>query len=1137
MKLPHALRLPARVGTAIAAAGAMAIPALALPAASAATSTTHDTNGPAHCVTTSADGTLNTDPGSCAQYGTAGQGRSNEHAKNVILIIGDGMGQQEITAARNYVEGAGGRFAGLDNLTSTGLYTHYSINKDGSVNDVTDSAASGTAWATGTKTYNGAIGVDVAGNPEENLIEVAKNAGLRTGNVSTAEIQDATPAVLGAHASTRSCYAPSGSKSTGCDADQRVNGGLGSIEEQIVDTRADVTLGGGAQYFDAAVQADSGNTNPFLTGSALYDTQWKAGTSVLDNAKANGYQVVTNASELDAVTSADQEHPVLGLFASGNMTRAYAKSEAVLGGSTGAPITCQKNDVGDEPEAVAMTNKAISLLDQPASDKGFFLQVESASIDKADHDADACGQIGETERLDQVVQAAVDFAKADGNTMVVVTADHSHTSQIVYDDTDLVAPSTRLLTKDGATMSLAYGTSTVDSTGHVTGSQQHTGAQLRVAAYGPGSENVIGQTDQTDLHFTIRNALGLGVNANPNGTDDGLADPVDTDGVNDTCYLVQADGTVASAPGACAQYGKSGEQRSSEKAKNVILFIGDGMGDSEITSARNYLYGAGGVLPGLDALKYTGSYTHFSLQNDHGTIKPNYVTDSAASGTAWATGTKTYNGAIGVDLAGNALPNLLELAKESGLRTGNVTTAEIEDATPAVEGAHVSTRSCYSPSGYKSDCVSDQRVNGGLGSIAEQLVDTRADVTLGGGSKAFDQTVQASGTYAGSDGDHVWTSGSSVLDNAKAQGYQVVTNASELDAVTSADQDAPVLGLFASGNMPRKFLRTTPTTDGALQDAQSCELNPERTSATPDLAAMTTKAIDLLDRSGAGDDTGFFLQVEGASIDKADHDADACGQIGELDDLDQAIQAARSWVAESGEPTLIIATADHAHTSQITEDDVLTAGLTTKLRTADGSDMVLNYATASSNGDEALGGQNHTGAQLRIAAEGPGAENVVGQTDQTDMHYTVANALGLDTTRTTVDNGFTLTSMEPTAEPTDGATATPTATASAEPSREPSTAPSPTPSAAPSTTPSPADSVTPSASASSSPTATASPSASHPGKGHGHGHDEGHGKGHGKGHGHGPGHGHGDGGWWTSGWTSWFSRAITVIWQAIAVLW
>lgn len=162
MKIPRLARRAGRTGAVLIAASAMSVTALTQPASAADDATVHDTNGPAGCVTTNADGTLNTDPGSCAQYGTAGQGRSDAHAKNVILIIGDGMGQQEITAARNYLEGAGGRFAGFDNLTSTGLYTHYSINKDGSVNDVTDSAASGTAWATGTKSYNGAIGVDVA---------------------------------------------------------------------------------------------------------------------------------------------------------------------------------------------------------------------------------------------------------------------------------------------------------------------------------------------------------------------------------------------------------------------------------------------------------------------------------------------------------------------------------------------------------------------------------------------------------------------------------------------------------------------------------------------------------------------------------------------------------------------------------------------------------------------------------------------------------------------------------------------------------------------------------------------------------------------------------------------------------------
>ena len=159
------------------------------------------------------------------------------------------------------------------------------------------------------------------------------------------------------------------------------------------------------------------------------------------------------------------------------------------------------------------------------------------------------------------------------------------------------------------------------------------------------------------------------------------------------------------------------------------------------------------------------------------------------------------------------------------------------------------------------------------------------------------------------------------------------------------------------------------------------------------MADMTGKALDLLKN-----DKGFFLQVEGASIDKADHDSDICGQIGELDDLDQAVQVARKWVAENKEPTLIVVTADHAHTSQIVQNSVLTSGLVTKLRTADGDEMSVNYASAPTN-EAAVkdSASTHTGAQLRIAAQGPSAENVLGFTDQTDLHYTIVNALSLDT--------------------------------------------------------------------------------------------------------------------------------------------
>jgi alkaline phosphatase len=147
-----------------------------------------------------------------------------------------------------------------------------------------------------------------------------------------------------------------------------------------------------------------------------------------------------------------------------------------------------------------MTSKAIDLL--KANEKGFFLQVEGASIDKQDHDANPCGQIGETVDLDEAVQVALEFAKADGKTLVIVTADHAHSSQIIPNGTKAPGLSQALTTKDGTVMSVSYGNSEGDS-------QEHTGAQLRVAAFGPRAANFAGLTDQTDMFFTIRDALKL----------------------------------------------------------------------------------------------------------------------------------------------------------------------------------------------------------------------------------------------------------------------------------------------------------------------------------------------------------------------------------------------------------------------------------------------------------------------------------------------------------------------------------------------------------------------------------------------------------------------------------------------------
>ncbi|WP_181414752.1 alkaline phosphatase [Klebsiella variicola] len=317
----------------------------------------------------------------------------NKPAKNVILLIGDGMGDSEITAARNYAQGAGGFFKGIDALPLTGQYTHYSLDKKtGKPDYVTDSAASATAWTTGVKTYNGALGVDIHENAHQ---------------------------------------------------------------------------------------------------------------TILEQAEARGYQIVTDAASLAAATDASQAKPLLGLFADGNMPVRWEGPKASYHGNIDkAPVTCTPNPKRDAsvPTLAQMTEKAIDLLSR--NEKGFFLQVEGASIDKQDHAANPCGQIGETVDLDEAVQKALEFARKDGNTLVIVTADHAHASQIIPADSKAPGLTQALNTHDGAVMVMSYGNSEEES-------MEHTGTQLRIAAYGPHAANVVGLTDQTDLFSTMKAALSL----------------------------------------------------------------------------------------------------------------------------------------------------------------------------------------------------------------------------------------------------------------------------------------------------------------------------------------------------------------------------------------------------------------------------------------------------------------------------------------------------------------------------------------------------------------------------------------------------------------------------------------------------
>jgi alkaline phosphatase len=416
---------------------------------------------------------------------------SGHKAKNVIFFLGDGMGTQEITAAR-YYQGVRNKL-NVDRLPFTGFQTTWSVKPAAQAPYLPDydpdSASTATMWATGRKTLDERLSqgpssaIDVPGQNYRTVLEQAQRQGKKTGNVSTAEITDATPAALNSHISLRGCQGPADA-ATLCPKETKAVGGLGSIAEQTVDHKVDVVLGGGRARF----------TQPITAGP-------DAGRNVIESAQRQGYRYVSSAAELTTVRPG---RPVLGLFTTSTMSVEWSGPAASLGkGNT--PVACTENQrPANEPSLAATTSTAIRLLE--SSRKGLFLQVEGASIDKQDHATNACGQIGETVAFDRAIGVALDYQRTHPDTLILVTADHAHTSQIVSEDASggglPTGYSTNVLTRDGQTLTLTYGTAGYAAGGAPAStppSQQHTGAVVPIWGKGPGALDILGTRDHTEL--------------------------------------------------------------------------------------------------------------------------------------------------------------------------------------------------------------------------------------------------------------------------------------------------------------------------------------------------------------------------------------------------------------------------------------------------------------------------------------------------------------------------------------------------------------------------------------------------------------------------------------------------------------
>lgn len=320
---------------------------------------------------------------------------------------------------------------------------------------------------------------------------------------------------------------------------------------------------------------------------------------------------------------------------------------------------------------------------------------------------------------------------------------------------------------------------------------------------------------------------------------------------------------------------------SGKRAKNVIFFLGDGMGTPAVTSARL-------LSKGITEGKYHGLLTidRMEYRGLVGTSGADSIaTDSANSMSAYMTGHKSSVNAMGVYESNAIDPNtghprvetMAELLKRTrGMSIGIVSTAEVQDATPAAVFAHTRRRSEYI-------AIMDQALN------AAQ----RPDVLLGGGLASLLPQSQTGSRRSDE---------RNLVNEFKALGYAWAGNRKELKTATTGTGPRKLLGLFHTGNL------------NVYLDRQH-DPKPEvlgQWTDQPNLIEMTKAALKVLEKNK----NGFFLMVEGASIDKMEHPLDGPRVAYDTIEFDQAIGAAVEW-AKHRDDTLIVVTADHNHSMSI----------------------------------------------------------------------------------------------------------------------------------------------------------------------------------------------------------------------------
>ncbi len=866
--------------------------------------------------------------------------------KNIIILISDGWGINHIKAT-NYWHGVanasfqnfpvhyfmstyqGTQVNPMANPPLSGFGTGYNSTRAWTDNtfvaqDYTDSAPAATTMASGEKSANSAIGVDVFARNVELITERANTLGKSSGVVTTVEWSHATPAGYATHNINRNNYSQ-------------------IALSMLLDTKLSVIMGcGHPLYDDNSNLKSSGFNYSYVGGKATWDTL-VAGNNEFSIPSITGRtypQDITGDGVSDPWTLIQDSIDFVNLAGATNLSY----GTRIIGTAKCATTSNQsRTKVNNLPYADPMNDKVPSLMTMSlgalnllkTNTNGLVLMIEGGAVDWAAHANDAARIIEEQHEFNQTVDSVIAWVESNGGwneNLVIVTGDHEtgYLTGPNYPGTDLVANYDITDNGAGVMPSLKFN------------SPSHSNTLIPMFAKGNGSELFDLYADEIDYkfgYFIDNTELGL---------------------VCKDLFSVQTPATP----------------------KNVIYMISDGMGFNQLKSANlfdgldaqpyenqlgtEFLKTAMATYAGKTANAVPGSA---GSRNDYDTwynsknawtdstfvkFKP---TDSAPAATGMYSGKKTANSIIGMDYMANPLENFGDRAFETGKSVGVISTVQFSHATPAAFAAHNISRNNYAA--ISNEMLLNSNCSVIMGCGAPDYNNNGAPITpvnynFVGGLTTWNELLSGGVTSftASANGNHTVQD---INGDGNPDPWTLIRDSVEFVNLATGKTPLRVLGIpkVATTNQQSRTRTGSPN---------AFEIPFNRN--VPTLAEMTDASLNILDNNM----NGFALVVEGGAIDWAGHANQLERIVEEQDDFNKAVQAVIDWVNanSSWNETLLIVTGDH-------ESGYLVGPEYRNNNLIAGYDILSNGAGSLPNGRFLSG--DHTNQLLPLFIHGAGADN------------------------------------------------------------------------------------------------------------------------------------------------------------------